>query len=391
MTDLQLALLALGALIIAAVVLFNWWQERNIRNETSKHLNTPQRDVLMDDFDRIAKPVLDADSHAWQTLPTSSEGFETDTELLDEAGLADMSAPYESHYAEPKMPASGKIHSEQSHDALPADISRQIDLTALLYLHRPVRGADLREFLLILASLDKPIYAYGQTFDGVWHMLTREQEEAEFKKAAYTLQLADRAGPVSKEMLHHFQQAVDEIGLVLNAQVEWQGNPDPLSYAQELDQFCVDVDKMINVHLTQGANGPFTGTKFRGLAEANGLKLGKDGAFHYTNESGHTLFSLVNHDNNPFDIEMLRTVVLRGVAFQLDIPRVKNCTEVFNQMILIAKKMEASLSCNLVDDNQRPLGEVQIEKIRQQLKVIHAQMLARGVVPGSPCALRLFA
>ncbi|HWT28125.1 MAG TPA: hypothetical protein VN084_01330 [Methylophilaceae bacterium] len=52
--------------------------------------------------------------------------------------------------------------------------------------------------------------------------------------------------------------------------------------------------------------------------------------------------------------------------------------------------MEGSLSGKLVDDNQRPLGDSQIEKIRQQLKVIHATMVARGIMPGSPGALRLF-
>jgi FtsZ-interacting cell division protein ZipA len=78
------------------------------------------------------------------------------------------------------------------------------------------------------------------------------------------------------------------------------------------------------------------------------------------------------------------------VTFQLDIPRVKNCPEVFNQMVLTARQMESSLGATLVDDNQRPIGETQIEKIRQQLKVIHAKMVARGIVPGSPSALRLF-
>jgi FtsZ-interacting cell division protein ZipA len=87
---------------------------------------------------------------------------------------------------------------------------------------------------------------------------------------------------------------------------------------------------------------------------------------------------------------MLRTSVIRGVKFQLDIPRVHNCIEVFNHMVLMARQMENSLNASLVDDNQRPLGETQIEKIRQQLKVIHAKMVTRGVVPGSYSALRLF-
>ena len=37
-----------------------------------------------------------------------------------------------------------------------------------------------------------------------------------------------------------------------------------------------------------------------------------------------------------------------------------------------------------------PLGDLQIEKIRQQLKMIHATMVARGVMPGSVSSMRLF-
>jgi FtsZ-interacting cell division protein ZipA len=67
-----------------------------------------------------------------------------------------------------------------------------------------------------------------------------------------------------------------------------------------------------------------------------------------------------------------------------------HCTEAFNQMVQVARQMEIGLNAVLVDDNNRPLGDMQIEKIRQQLKVIYATMLVRGIVPGSDSARRLF-
>jgi len=431
MTDLQLALLALGALIIAAVVLFNWWQERAIRKEAAERFVPPQRDVLMDDdfqldteailkdeqpasgpeyaedsnFDEQAdfevQPEDYQAQHEWaDTKPAEPEWVATEPlSFTQAAGLESVSnyqpsyQPYSQPEVEAELASVPPAFTEpaiETSDSLPDGISHQIDLTAVLYLQRAVRGDALRELLLSLTDLDKPFYAHGLGADGVWYMLTREQEGNEFKRAAYSLQLADRSGPVSKDSLNRFQYAVDAIGHNLGAQVEWHGNPDPLEYASELDQFCIDVDKMVGFHIIQGGSGPFTGTKFRGLAEASGLALAEDGAFHYVNEHGQRMFSLVNQDNNPFNPDMLRSVVLRGVSFQLDIPRVKNSAEVFNQMVLAAKQMEHSLNGSLVDDHQRPLGEIQIEKIRQQLKIIHSQMVARGVVPGSPTALRLF-
>ena len=437
MTDLQLSLIALGALIIAGVVLFNWWQERNLRREAADHYEPARRDVLMDEFHInpdavladdntavLAKDELDYEeerndyspAQAWRdtkiepgfTLPEEATHYgqpdaqtrfdatqpigvmEVDDEIED-VGIQDDYAPI------PAIPASAlesaaessPEFSDDSFDGLPETISHQIDLTAVLYLQQPASGAALREVVPGLSGLDKPFYAHGLSAANAWHLLTLEQETNEFIRAAYSLQLADRSGPVSRDTLNRFQEAVDSIGHTLGAQVEWQGNPDPLNYAVELDQFCIGVDKMVGFHIVQGANGPFTGTKFRGLAEASGLVLGDNGAFQYVNEHG-VLYSMVNQDSIPFTPDMLRTIVLRGISFQLDIPRVKNCAEVFNQMVLAAKQMESSLSAALVDDHQRPLGEVQIEKIRQQLKVIHSQMVARGVVPGSPTALRLF-
>jgi len=99
---------------------------------------------------------------------------------------------------------------------------------------------------------------------------------------------------------------------------------------------------------------------------------------------------MFNRDHNPFSPDMLRTSVVKAVTFQLDIPHVKHCAEAFNHMVQIARQMETGLNAILVDDNNRPLSDIQIEKIRQQLKVIHATLLVRGIVPGSDSALRLF-
>ena len=450
MSDLQLALLMLGIVIIAAVIFYNWRQERNMRLEAEGRFDAPSRDVLMDDLDD--GPVLRTDS---MLQPAERDAFDEnadDEQALPEEERDPQAAAYDSVPAMPQYeasqyeatpyqekiepsfsdswvdddedqeptirkpaaelatampdpeiaPASSPRPSADSKPvpisapqreeqiSLPESVNQQIDLIALLYLSQPASGLTLREFLLSLADLDKPIYAYGLDADGVWQLLTREQEATQFTRAVCNVQLADRAGPIAKTTLNRFQQAVDTMGAQLAAHIEWLGSADPLRYASELDQFCIEVDKMVGFHLVQGESGPFTGTKLRGLAEAGGLVLHDDGSFHHESELSQQTFSMVNQDNNPFSVEMLRTSVIRGVMFQLDIPRVKNCQEVFNHMVLMARQMENSLSARLVDDNQRPLGDTQIEKIRQQLKVIHAKMVTRGIVPGSDNALRLF-
>lgn len=450
MSDLQLALLMLGIVIIAAVIFYNWRQERNMRLEAEERFHPPAHDVLMDDLDdgptlrtdslleAVGRDAFDDNADYAQALPpenhvpqtvaynsaAETQQYETsqseaprypqkiepsfsDDWMADDEAQAPIVrkvaaepateepapeiAPTTS--AKPSVghnpvPLSAPQREEQI--SLPEGVNQQIDLIALLYLSQPASGLTLREFLLSLADIDKPIYAYGLDDDGTWQLLTREQESIQFTRAVCNVQLADRAGPIAKTTLSRFQQAVDSMGAQLAAHIEWLGSADPLRYASELDQFCIEVDKMVGFHLVQGESGPFTGTKLRGLAEAGGLVLHDDGSFHHESEHRQQTFSMVNQDNTPFSVEMLRTSVIRGVMFQLDIPRVKNCQEVFNHMVLMARQMESSLNARLVDDNQRPLGDTQIEKIRQQLKVIHAKMVTRGIVPGSDNALRLF-
>jgi hypothetical protein len=59
-------------------------------------------------------------------------------------------------------------------------------------------------------------------------------------------------------------------------------------------------------------------------------------------------------------------------------------------MVLLARQLEISLEGALVDDNQRRLGNAEIGKIRQQLDLLQARMVERGILPGTPTALRLF-
>ncbi|HEY8084877.1 MAG TPA: hypothetical protein VIE69_04670, partial [Methylophilaceae bacterium] len=47
MSQLQLGLLAIGALVITSVLVYNWWQERTIRRDMVRRFDGPIDDVLM--------------------------------------------------------------------------------------------------------------------------------------------------------------------------------------------------------------------------------------------------------------------------------------------------------------------------------------------------------
>jgi FtsZ-interacting cell division protein ZipA len=417
MSDLQVGLVVLGLLIIAGVVAYNWMQERKLRKEVSSDFIVPQKDVLADDFDIntdayiVDKELAEVRSKAKRFQDTSpAETFqETVSELSEALPPLTEAQPISSKKqdaleikTEPKLETSrvdtvapenivkASLHEKlQGMQAnLPEVTHQQIDLTAVLYATKNITNSELDALATTFKEITVPVMLHGLTSDDKWLDVTKAPASASYKQIACSMQLADRGGPVAKSLLNKFQFAVEDTGLALNTHVEWQGNGDPMQRAIELDQFCIEVDQMVSVHIAQGES-PIHGTKFKGMAEACGMVLKEDGKFHfYANET--PLYAVIDTNNVPFTSESLRSNVLKSITFQVEIPKVNSCEQVFNQMIINAQKMASSLGAQLVDDNQKLLGDLQIEKIRQQLRVIHATMVARGIMPGSPSSMRLF-
>ena len=408
MNELTLSLLAIGSGLIVLLVIFNWWQERKIRKAADKHLEVPQQDLLIDDEDAsesvteqtivtdnteinlidVVEFKIDVGDVAPELTMTHTESILISEDSEPLSTFSDEITHQEAVVQEPEKTQQAQQHTPTK--SLPHEVSVDADLVAVVHLSAASSGEHLRQFLMRIVNLDKPVAAYGLNEHQVWHSLTREQEAELFTKAVYSLQLADRAGPVSAETLQAFQKVMDEIAYELSAQVEYLGAADTLAFAQDLDTFCLEVDKTVSLHLVNGASGRFTGTKFKGLAEANGMKLKEDGLFYSLSPDGNVLFSLVNVEKTPFTPDMLKVTALKGVTFQMEIARTPDCTEAFNRMAVMARSMASSLNSVLVDDHQRELPDAQIEKIRQQLKLIQVQMTVKGIPPGSPLALRLF-
>jgi FtsZ-interacting cell division protein ZipA len=481
MSDLQIVLIVIGALIIFAVIVVNWWQERRFHQQVESSFSTLKSDALLDDpaldttdlTDTVVEPTFDESAYE-NVLPeekfsvddladdtTSEAQFisatqnyafgdevhkdesidETYSQLIDEtdgqhyktqidndpdpivepksAQHDDIKAIFNEAFSHNPSTSNDKldgavansaVHETAHHDhakdvitasqepetILPTMLHGQMDLTALLYLANETKVSQLAGALIGLQDgYDKPVFVHVLDTNQKWHLLQEAIPSQLATRVACSMQLADRAGPVSRNALNRFQLAVETAGLDLNAHVEWQSSGDAMTAATSLDTFCIEVDKTIGFHLTHGENGAFTGTKLRGLAESQGLTLTSDGVFKCFDEASdkpkpQAAFVMFNRDDHPFSPDMLRTSVVKGVTFQLDIPHVKHCAEAFNHMVQVARQMEIGLNAVLVDDNNKVLGDMQIEKIRQQLKVIHATMLVRGIVPGTDSAHRLF-
>lgn len=409
MSDLQIILILLGFIIIAGVVVYNWRQEKQLRDTIRNDFLSPHKDVLTDD--------AETDVLADQTL--EAETTIADIPLADEmpsVDVVDIAAPETPEVAvapilaveevEPLVveetseePSTETMASQEEMPAtetpsmsLPDELNAQIDFTAVLTAANSISGQALHVMVKdILKELGAIVMQHGLDKTGIWHRIDdRSSQNDVFETIACSLQLVDRRGPVAKPLINKFEYAVEAIGLEFDATITWQGEGDVAQRAVELDQFCIEVDQLVSVHVLQG-DTPIHGTKFRGMAEANDLKL-RHGKFYCVDSENPDLdkYVLSSADEQPFSSEWLRQNVVRGIVFQVEIPKVKNVELVFNQMIIVAQKMADRLGANMVDGNKNPLGDVQIDAIKQQLKVISSKMSARGIAAGSASSMRLF-
>jgi ZipA, C-terminal FtsZ-binding domain len=390
MNELTLSLLAIGLSLIFLLVAFNWWQERKIRKAAERAMN------FTEDAATLEEDLFSELDDSQQEVGIDDGEFNIDDEVDFKIDLSEtISAPYDMSDVPTALAEDESVIAETAKviplKTLPDALSVEVDLVAMIDLPAAEKGERLSNMLMRLVGLDKPVSAYGLNESQLWQVLCREQASELFGRVAYSLQLADRAGAVSEETLKRFHEEIALIVDELGAQLEWMGSTDTLNFAKDLDAFCLEVDQLVNLHVINGAGGRFMATKFNSLADANNLTLDLDGKFLAKSDDQAVLFAVVNMEKIPFSADMLKATTLKGVTFQMDIARTPNCTETFNHMVNSAKNIASALSGVLVDDHQRELSDAQLEKIRQQLKLIQVQMTVRGIIPGSPLALRLFA
>ncbi len=371
MSELQLGLLAIGLLIVAAVLVYNKWQETKARRRTDGAFAVRRPDVLL-------------------------RGVASETQVpaaprVPDVGVAAPAGPVEHTLSEleatrpaPASPPAG-IEGPPS-----AALDPLIDCIALLHCARPVAGADLARQLreIFEPGLPKPVHWEGLAEPrDTWEPIS---PAGRYRAVRAGLQLANRSGPVSEEDLLAFYASMQELALALAAEAELPDPAEALERAQTLDRFAAEVDLQIGLSVIGSESHTFAGGKIRGLAEASGLALGRDGRFHRHGDNGIELFSLANLEPMPFHPETIRTLHTRGITALFDVPRVPASDAAFRRFVDFAHQLEHSLGGVLVDDNRKPLGQAALEAISQQLREIHRRMEEQGIPAGSQAALRLF-
>jgi len=369
MSDLQVSLLVIGAVVVGAVYLFNWTQERRLRQRLERAFGTEHDDVLL----RPAPVAAEPDQRVEPLMQPQERQPEAIAESAAQGATgADVQTP-EPSAAQP----------------VAACFDEKIYFIAYLDAVAPISDSVMGELLNRIVACGKPVCAAGFNAEtGLWEDLG--QIGSSYARLCLALQLVNRGGPVSPAQLAAFCEAVGNCADKISASVTLADTQEALARARELDSFCAEVDVAIGINIVAPAGVQFAGTRIRALAEAAGFKLEPEGVFHYRDDARRTLFTLDNHEPAPFIPEQIKSLATGGITLLLDVPRVADGRGVLDRMVEIAKNLAQLLGGRLVDDNRVALNDAGIVKIRQQLSSIHDAMEKQDIRAGGERALRLF-
>ena len=400
MSDLHWSLIGLGAMVVAGVLLYNWWQEREHRRRAEQAFEAPPRDILLD--------------------PLTESRLEPGFAARDERGaLADV-PPLPVDVAEPPVPESvGEAISGDripfSSDESPGGSSEDSSETtvaqpqripgpapepaglvteceAVLLRETPLGEGFVRDVQEAIGALTP--HPTLEAFDdrtGTWAAVEGEVPHPCHRIRA-VMGLADRQGAVHREQLEAFAAVLRHLAAAEGVSLSLPDLDVVEAQARTLDAFLYQVDGLVVLRVVARAGKRFLGTRIRALAESSGLKLRPDGQFHLEDAQGQSLFTLDNKGQEPFFPDSMRTLNTSEIAFNLDVPRSTGGIAGFDRMVHIAKLFATSLDAVLLTEGGRePQTDGDLERVRVDVAKMYERMDSAGLPAGSVQMKRLLA
>jgi len=362
MSQLQLALLAVGAVVIVLVLAYNMYAERKARRRAEQAFAGSAGDALFERTPARREPTLGE-------LPPA-DGADDDPVLdHDERGIADARAPEE--LQAPSGPA--------------AQISSRIDTVAVILADDPIMEEQLDPLHAALSLQGTPVHIEG-IVDEQWHPVDASPKKS-WRELRVGLQLASRRGPLGEEELERFNEAIAEFAQSVNAVSQREAPATAAARARELDAFCADADIEVAINVIGQFGATFAMPRVKQLALDHGfsetgsgelVRFGADGI----PEIVIRRFADAPGKSNP--------AYATGLTFALDVPHVADAPAVLAEMTQLAETFAATLGGQVVDDNRKPLTETGIASIRRSLERVFHEMEANGIPAGGPLARRLF-
>lgn len=380
MSDLQLSLIVLALIAIAAIWLFNTLADRR-RSRVLEQRLKPRVPAPAPASD-VAPPTVRGEPTV-RSEPSFGAGMPSGPALPDRA---EPSAIAPSHSAtgpgrpadaspagDVETPAASMIDDE-IHAVVTLEPETLLSGDRAWSLLHAFRHAGRQPVMLVgvRGDLQEPIRA-GQRYEAV----------------LVAVQLANRSGPLNEIEWSEFVAALQHVSEQIPASCEIPDMRETTARARALDAQCVPLDAQIGINLASTQSG-WTGEHVASLARDHGLILRPDRRFHALDEHGATLFVLQNGDGGAFRADTLETQQTSRLTLLLDVPRAPQDQRPFERLVELANELSTALDAAIVDDQSHVLSSAALSSIGRQIEPVYAKLAEAGMPAGSPRALALF-
>ncbi len=359
MSELQLGLLGIGLLLVIGVLGFNKWQELRFQRRSNETFAPVPIDALMDQEPALvdSEPAIRVSLENGENTPSDADFTPIGISVAD---------------------------SMRGDSAIQSTFSKEIELIAT------IDAADGIDAAGVSTAGLKPGFASRIRIAG-WleSNWTPPVVGIGYPRLQVGLLLVNRAGAVSIQDLEIYSAWLTEAAMGVGGRISPLDIEAARAAAVELDKFFSEIDIQIGVHIV-APSAPFPGTRIRAIAEAAGLIVEDDGWFRRRDDNGQELFRLGNEGQPPFQSDLMRDLQTLSIAVEFDVARSPGGIHSFNRFRHFIEHMAAGVGGKIVDDNRAVLDEVAIDSIARQLRTVYQAMNARGFVPGSAEAIRVF-
>ena len=137
--------------------------------------------------------------------------------------------------------------------------------------------------------------------------------------------------------------------------------------------------KIVAVRVVAAAGSQFTGSQLLDALGTDGFTFGRYQIFHRLDDAGRPVVSLASlKEPGTFDPESMPDAQFRGVALFTVMPGPLPGVRAFDELIVTARALAATLGGQLQDERGSPLSLVRIGHLREEVAEFER---ARGAAP----------
>lgn len=357
MSDLQLALLVLAAVLLVALYGYGKWQERQALKRMDESLRGGLGDALLQAPPAAAAPAR-----------PPAQRIEPRLTLPDEPSACAQATPA-------PLALSG-LSSQWIEDPL-------LDCVLELRCVHAVDGVVVIDAAVPLSHLNLPLPVFLVAWDARAQQWVQPDRFGFYSELLVAVQMASRRHALDDIEASRFVAAVQQVAVALDADFDAPEVGRIVALARDLDRLRSRFDVQIGLTL-EAQGGAWDAHALRAAAEQAGLVQTADARWQRFAEGDEA-------GGWPLLAMSCEALPAHRIALELDVPVAPPAAAPLDALFAAAGDLAARLGARIVDDNGRLIHPGSMPAIAEQLDKLYAEMRAAGIEPGSLRAQRLYA